>query len=107
MGKMSRKQCDFSHKIALLILYARARGLGLTFGDAFATSGHINNSNHYRKLAVDFSMFILGNEPDDDVYITSSDHEEFIALHNFWRSIGGCTIKNDKGHFSVEHNGVK
>ncbi|MCP4255937.1 MAG: M15 family peptidase [Planctomycetes bacterium] len=106
MGKMSRKQCDFSVKIAMLILYARERGLGLSFGDAFAKNGHMDNSNHYIRLAVDFNMFIFGKTPADDEYIKSSDHPEFIALHNFWRSIGGCTIKDDKNHFSVEHNGV-
>ncbi len=101
MPSINPKQQKFTLMIANLILYANMRGVGLTFGDAYATTGHIKNSNHYNRLAVDFNLFVDGE------YIDDGDHPEFIALHNYWVSIGGCTIDRDRNHFSVEHNGVK
>ena len=43
--------------VALLILFAYEKGYELSFGDAFATDGHIEDSLHYKRLAIDLNLF--------------------------------------------------
>ena len=75
------KQSEFVKATALLILFAYQQGFELTFGDAYATTGHIVNSFHYRRLAIDLNLF-RGSE-----YLTST--EDHRILGEFWESIGG------------------
>ena len=78
---LREQQSTFAHKVALLILYIYEKGYELTFADAYATSGHKNNSFHYKRLAIDLNLFKDGN-----FLIKTSDHEQFGI---FWESIGG------------------
>ena len=101
--KLSSKQQEFTRCIGLLITYATKQGYGLTFGDAFATTGHMKNSNHYKRLAVDFNLFIDGE------YIVSSEHKAWGDLHGQWESLSKHSsplILDDSNHFSFSHNGV-
>jgi len=80
--------------IGLLIGYANLLGYGLTFGDAYATTGHIKNSFHGKRLAVDFNLFI------DGVYQETTEAHEPLGL--YWELIGGTWGGrfNDGNHYS-------
>ena len=67
--------------VGLLINYATLQGYELTFGDAFASSGHIKGSFHYKRLAIDLNLFKNGE------YLT--DTQDHKPLGEFWESIGG------------------
>ena len=75
------KQSEFTRMVGLLIAYATQRGYELTFGDAYATGGHCNNSFHYKRLAIDFNLF-----KDGEYLRKTEDHKK---LGVFWKSIGG------------------
>ena len=78
---LRQRQSRFAHMVGLLIMFAFEQGYELTFGDAFATKGHIQDSNHYKRLAIDLNLF------KDGKYLTETkDHQE---LGEFWESIGG------------------
>ena len=78
---LRQRQSVFVKKIALLILYAYEQGYELTYGDAYAKSGHIEESFHYKRLAIDLNLFKNGK------YLTST--ESHRPLGEFWESIGG------------------
>ena len=87
--------------VSRLIRFAYNMGYELTFGDAYATTGHMENSLHYKRLAVDFNLF------KDGRYLTrTEDHQ---PLGEYWEAIGGTWGGrfNDGNHYSLEHNGVK
>lgn len=89
------KQSKFVKMTALLIFYAYELGYELSFGDAWAQSGHRENSFHYKRLAIDLNLFKNGT------YLTkTSDHE---PLGVFWESIGGTWGGrwNDGNHYSL------
>jgi len=91
------RQRKFSKMVALLILYAYERGYEITLGDAWASSGHIEGSFHYKRLAIDLNLF------KDKVYLTeTSDH---LFLGEFWESIGGSWggrfTRKDGNHYSL------
>ena len=101
--KLSEKQSEFTRCIGLLIVYATKQGYSLTFGDAYATRGHIPNSNHYRRLAVDFNLFVDGE------YIRTSQHRAWSDLHEHWETLSPMAspmIISDANHFSFTHKGV-
>lgn len=75
------QQSEFTKAIALLILYAYQRGYELTFGDAYAKTGHIRGSFHYKRLAIDLNLFKNG------IYVHSTKAHE--PLGEFWESLGG------------------
>ena len=91
---LSKKQRRFTVMIGQLINYAGSIGYELTFGDAFATSGHKNDSFHYKRLAVDFNLFIGG------VYQTSTESHKMLG--EYWELIGGTWGGrfNDGNHYS-------
>ena len=66
MAKKTPVQALFAQKIAKLILFIESEGFHVTFGDAFASSGHTENSHHYKKLAID-SICAVGDE-DQSIY---------------------------------------
>ena len=78
---LREKQSEFAKAVALLILFAYQKGYELTLGDAYATSGHIEGSFHYRRLAIDLNLF------KDGVYLTDNDAHEPLGL--FWELLGG------------------
>lgn len=91
---LNSKQFKFTKAVSLLIQFADQKGYTLTFGDAWAKTGHKKNSKHYSRLAVDFNLF------KDGVYLNkTSDHQE---LGEFWESIGGSWGGrfNDGNHYS-------
>ncbi len=92
------KQRKFTKMVAQLILWAYDREYQLTFGDAWAKTGHMANSLHYIRLAIDLNLF------KDGVWLT--DAASFAPLHDYWESIGGSLrIEKDSNHFSLEHEG--
>lgn len=78
---LGEQQRIFTKKVALLILYAYELGYELSFGDAWAKTGHIDGSFHYKRLAIDLNLFKNG------VYLTRTDQHQ--PLGEFWESIGG------------------
>lgn len=98
---LRQKQSKFASMIALLILFAYEQGYELTFGDAWAKSGHKKDSNHYIRLAFDLNLFRNGK------FLTSTKSHEPLGV--FWESIGGCWGGrfDDGNHYSLEHQGHK
>ena len=98
--KLSERQAKFTKMIALLIQYANLLGYSLTFGDAYSKveyEAHSLNSFHYKRLAVDFNLFI------DGVYQKTTEAHE--PLGKFWKFIGGTwggDFKDKDGnHYSL------
>jgi hypothetical protein len=57
---LRQKQSKFAKMVPLLLLYAYELGYEITLGDAWAKTGHIKNSFHYKKLAQDLNLFKNG-----------------------------------------------
>lgn len=91
---LRERQSEFVRMTALLINYATLRGYELTFGDAWASSGHRSGSFHYKRLAIDLNLFKDGKWLQD-----TEDHRE---LGEFWEHIGGSWGGkwNDGNHYS-------
>ena len=97
---LREKQSVFVLMIEDLIHYAYQKGYEMTFGDAYAQTGHKKNSNHYIRLAMDLNLFKNGVWLND-----GTGHDK---LHDHWDRLGGAErIKGDLGHYSVEYNGVR
>ena len=95
---LGQKQRKFTFMVHQLIQFAYEAGYELTFGDAFAHDGHKDDSNHYKRLAVDFNLF------KDGVYLTET--EDHRMLGEYWELLGGSWGGrfNDGNHYSLEHN---
>ncbi len=78
---LRKQQSKFAKKVALLILFANEQGYEVTFGDAYAFTGHIPGSFHYKRLAIDLNLF------KDGEYLTKTEYHRFLG--EFWESIGG------------------
>jgi len=95
--KLSEKQQQFTRMTAALINHATELGYGLTYGDAYAVSGHCRDSFHYSRLAVDFNLFI------DGVYQESTEAHRPLGV--YWQSIGGVWggdfKRKDGNHYSL------
>lgn len=93
---LRQKQSEFVRMIARLIYFATDNGYEFTFGDAWAQTGHIANSFHYKRLAIDLNLF------KDGVYLSST--ESHRPLGEYWESIGGSWggrfTKPDGNHYS-------
>ena len=92
---LNKKQFRFTYMVSQLIVHAYGLGYTLTFGDAYATTGHIVDSYHEKRLAVDFNLF------KDGKYLTRTKEHEPLGL--FWESIGGTWGGrfNDGNHYSL------
>ena len=75
------RQSEFAKALGMLIMYAYKNGYELTLGDAYATSGHIANSFHYKRLAIDLNLF------KDGKYLTETEDHEPLGI--YWESLGG------------------
>ena len=87
---LGAEQREFTADIARLISYAYAQGYELSFGDAYRDPrlhgmygvkkayGH-KNSQHKRRLAVDFNLF------KDGEYLDGS--EDHAVLGAYWESL--------------------
>jgi len=93
------KQSRFVRLVSLLIIFADDQGYELTFGDAYANTGHMSNSLHYSRLAIDLNLFKGG------VYLTETMDHETLGL--YWESIGGSWGGRfgDGNHYSLEYKG--
>lgn len=93
---LNEKQFKFTLYTSLLIQYAYAKGYTLSYGDAYAISGHIDVSFHYDRLAVDFNLF------KDGKYLTKTKDHKFLG--EFWESLDPmCTWGgrfDDGNHYS-------
>lgn len=93
---LRQDQSVFARKVALLLLFAYDQGYEVTLGDAWAKSGHIDGSFHYKRLAIDINLF------RDGVYLRKKQDHEPLGL--FWESIGGTwggRFRNKDGnHYS-------
>ena len=98
---LRQKQSAFVRMVGQLIARATALGYDLTFGDAYATTGHKPRSLHYERLAIDLNLFKDGKFLDK-----SEDHR---PLGEYWESLGGSWGGrfNDGNHYSLEHEGRK
>jgi len=114
------KQRLFTLLISKLITFAYEQGYALTVGDAYrdprshgpwgtekeGTYGR-RNSNHKRRLAMDFNLFKYIN--GEMVYQRTS--ESYEELGKYWESLhelcswGGRF--QDGNHFSLLHEGVR
>ena len=95
MGTLRERQSKFAFNVALLISFAYDQGYEITFGDAYAKTGHKIRSLHYRRLAIDLNLF------RDGKFLEKT--EDHIPLGKFWESIhpecvwGG--MWNDGNHY--------
>ena len=104
---LRQKQSLFASLIAEHILYIESCGYQVTLGDAARMDcrGHMKNSCHYIRLAVDLNLF------KDGKYLTTTEaHKPFGVRwekqHRFCR--WGGNIKKgivDGNHYSLFHNG--
>lgn len=102
--RLSEKQARFTKMVALLILWADAKGYNLTFGDAYRSPkvryGH-PQSLHRMRLAIDLNLF------KDGKYLNKTEDHEPLGL--FWESMGGTWGGrfDDGNHYSLKHEGRK
>ena len=95
---LGSEQERFSLMLGKLIIFAYNQGYQIRMGDVFAKAGHMENSNHYNKLAADINLF------RDGVYLT--DGKDHNILHDFWDTLGGAKrIDKDLNHYSLEYQG--
>lgn len=92
---LNKKQFRFTFMVGQLIDFAYKNGYTLSFGDAHAKDGHIKNSFHYKRLAIDLNLF-----KDGEYLPKTEDHE---LLGKFWESIGGSWGGrwSDGNHYSL------
>ena len=98
---LGQKQRKFSLMVAKLIIFAYDHGYEITLGDAWARDGHMKDSLHYKRLAIDLNLF------KDGVYLTKTeDHKD---LGTYWESLGGSWGGrfNDGNHYSLSHGGYQ
>lgn len=98
---LRKKQSRFAEMVGLLIGFAYCMGYELTFGDAWAKSGHKHQSLHYDRLAIDINLF------KDGKYLIKGEDHKFLG--EFWESMGGSWggHYSDGNHYSLEHDGRK
>ncbi|TLP81361.1 M15 family metallopeptidase [Maribacter sp. ACAM166] len=102
--KLSAHQQIFTLNVSMLICFAFENGLRLTFGEAYRTTeqqllyvqsgkSQTMNSNHLRRLAVDFNVFKDGNLTYKWADLKPlGDYWETLHENNRW---GGDWNKND------------
>lgn len=97
---LGNEQRKFSLMIGRLIVWAYAQGYEITFGDAWAKTGHIDGSFHYKRLAFDLNLF------KDGVYLKTTEDHRFLGEK--WKSMGGSWggdfKKPDGNHYSLGEN---
>jgi len=95
------KQSLFVIMVARLIEFAYSEGYQLTFGDAWATDGHMSRSLHYIRLAIDLNLF------RDGEYL--KDTESHRPLGEYWESIGGSWGGRfkDGNHYSLKYGNLR
>ena len=72
---MRKQQSKFMILLAHVILYAEGQGYELTGGDLWARDGHMENSLHYDRLAIDLNLF------KDGKYLAETEDHRFLGEH--------------------------
>ena len=100
MSSLVEKQNQFTAYVCLLIQYAHICGYHVTFGDAYAKTGHKENSLHYQRLAIDLNLF------KDGKYLTETKDHELLGL--FWESLDPLCVWGGKffdgNHYQYGHD---
>jgi hypothetical protein len=101
---LQKKQSQFAHMLALLILHAEQLGYEITLGDCYRDPRcdyGMKDSLHRDRLAADLNLF------KDGAYLTGTDDHR--PLGEYWESIGGTWGGrfNDGNHYSLMHGGRK
>lgn len=93
---LGQNQRKFTLMVSDLINWAYNNGYELTFGDAWAKTGHSENSFHYKRLAVDLNLF------KDGQYLTTTEAHKPLGI--YWKSLGGTWggdfKRKDGNHYS-------
>jgi len=98
-----KDQAKFMYSLSKLIQYAYGLGYTMSGGDLWATSGHKENSLHYRRLAIDLNLFKEG-----EWLKSTEDHKELgtywesLDPHNRWGGRYG-----DGNHYELVPGGYK
>ena len=102
MSKERINQSKYAQLVGKLINFAYAQGYELTIGDAWRPDrkGHVPDSYHYIRLAIDLNLFVNGN------WIENYS-PEWQILGDYWKSLdpectwgGDFKKKKDYDHFS-------
>ena len=98
---LREKQSKFARMVADLIIFAYQNGYELTFGDAYAQTGHRSGSLHYSRLAIDLNLFRDGR------YLKKTKYH--APLGEYWEKLGGSWGGRfgDGNHYSLEHGDRK
>ena len=102
---LREKQSRFVKLVGMLIEYATRRGYEFTFGDAarMDRQGHMGNSLHYSRLAIDLNLFVKGK------WISDGSHPVWKELGEFWEELDPLCAWGgrfeDANHFSLKHGG--
>ena len=87
--------------VTLLLLNIYSEGYTVSLDDASRMDrrGHMADSLHYSRLAIDINLFLDGEYLDD-----TEDHRPF---GEYWKSIGGSWGGefNDGNHYSLSYQG--
>lgn len=106
MKSLREKQSRFAMMISQLIIWLCQQGYSVTFGDAYALTGHIKGSFHGKRLAIDINLFSPQGK-----YLTKTEDHAFIGKK--WKSMhpdntwgGDFKDKNgnpkpDGNHYSI------
>jgi len=76
---LRQKQSKFARLVADLIVFAYANGYEITFGDAWAKTGHCRGSYHYKRLAIDLNLF------KDGKYLRKTEDHQLLGT--YWKSL--------------------
>ncbi len=80
-SELFERQVRFTQMLGRLLTYAETQGYQVTVGDAYATQGHIENSMHYCRLAIDLNLF------RDARYLDTTEAHTELGI--FWEHLGG------------------
>ena len=116
MPSLREKQSLFVRLLQTFFEYAHSRGYELTLGEGHVDNprktragrsvedgGHMDQSLHYSRLAIDLNLFVDGK------YISDGGHEAWQDLGLFWEGLhpmaswGGRF--RDANHLSLRHGG--
>jgi hypothetical protein len=94
---LREKQSRFARMVGYLINFIYSQGFEITFGDAWAKTGHIKGSFHYKRLAIDLNLF------KDGKYLTET--KDHLPFGIYWESLGGSWggrfKRKDGNHYSL------
>ena len=94
---LGSQQREFANAIGKLLVFIYSKeGYGVTFGDAWAKTGHSKTSFHYKRLAIDLNLFL------DGVWLQKT--EDHTIFGEYWESLGGTWggrfKRKDGNHYS-------